>query len=100
MVSGGPERRGNIPERGEEGGLCAPDSCYLDGKNIQAALSLLCPRRDVVAAGDRGWRRGVCCRALHMTEAQPYEGRCTLRQLSAVILVHHPLSHGTTTRAS
>ena len=54
ILRGGPVRRGDGPERGEGGGLWAPDSCYLDGKNMQTILSLLGPRRGVVAAVYRG----------------------------------------------
>lgn len=54
MVRGGPLRRGENPGRDEGGGLCAPDSCYLDGKNMQTILALLCPQRGVVAAVYRG----------------------------------------------
>jgi hypothetical protein len=53
MLRGGPARRGERPDRGEGGGLWAPDSCYLDGKNMQTAVGLLCPQGNVVAAVSR-----------------------------------------------
>ena len=54
MLRGGPLRWGEVPGRGEGGGLRTPDSCYLDGKNMQTILGLLCPQRGVVAAVYRG----------------------------------------------
>lgn len=49
MLRGVPARRGDSPERGEGGGLWAPDSCYLDGENMQTVLDLLCPQGDLMA---------------------------------------------------
>ena len=54
MLRGGPARRCEVPGRCEEGGLKAPDSCYLDGKNMQTVVILLCPQRGAVAAEYRG----------------------------------------------
>lgn len=54
ILRGAPVRRGASPDRGEGEGLRAPDSCYLDGKNMQTALGLLCPQRGGVAAVYRG----------------------------------------------
>lgn len=73
MLRGVPARRGDSPERGEGGGLWAPDSCYLDGENMQTVVDLLCPQGDVMA-----WRLSagiVCCRAAIMTERSPASAR-------------------------
>lgn len=49
MLSGVRLRSGEGgPEVGERGGLWAPNSCYLDGRNMQTVMGLLCPQGDDV----------------------------------------------------
>jgi hypothetical protein len=92
MVREGPGRRGNSPTRGEGGGLWAPDSCYLDGKNMQTVFKSVTLAKG--CCGGRLQGSSVCCRDDGSPEpCGSLTGRCNPASASAVILAH-PLPHG------
>jgi hypothetical protein len=70
-----------MPERGKGGGLKAPDSCYLDGENMQTVVILLCPQRGAVAADYRDVMQFVVAAAI-MTEGRVGRAGRTLHQLA------------------